>query len=241
MGWDPAAYGAAFAEVYDQWYGDQPNTDAAVDLIGRLGHDALGGHLLELGVGTGRLAIPLAAAGWSVIGLDASAEMLARLAAKATDVTAVRGDAGVRADYPNGPFDIVLAAYNFIFNLPDRAAQAGCLAAAAEVSTPDGTLVLEAFVPAVSPPSGVVTSPGPVDDVTIVAEVDTTTGVVHGEHRHADGRRRAWHVCPATPSELDQLAAAAGWRLDHRWETWDGAPFHANDSGTHVSTYRRAD
>jgi SAM-dependent methyltransferase len=154
-------------------------------------------------------------------------------------VTAVLGDAGVRADYPDGPFDVVVAAYNFIFNLADRRALASCLAAAAEVSKPGGCLVLEAFVPAASPPVGVVTSPGPADDVTIVAEVDATGGVVHGEHRHADGRRREWHVCPATPSELDRLAAAAGWRLEHRWESWDGTPFHPHDSGTHVSAYRR--
>jgi len=240
MGWDPAAYGAAFAEVYDEWYGDQPDIGAAVGVIGRLATRPPGGRLLELGVGTGRLAIPLAAAGWRVVGLDASAEMLKRLAAKQSKVAAVRGDAGVRDDYPIGPFDVVVAAYNFIFNLPDRGAQLTCLAAAAEVSKPSGYLVLEAFVPAASPPVGVISSPGPADDVTIVAEVDATTGVVHGEHRHADGRRREWHVCPATPTELDELAMAAGWQLDHRWETWDGAPFHANDSSTHVSIYRLA-
>jgi SAM-dependent methyltransferase len=240
MGWDPAAYGSAFAEVYDDWYGDGPALDAVVETIGNLHPDRAAGRLLELGVGTGRLAIPLAQAGWAVMGLDASAAMLDRLVAKRSGIEPVLGDAAVRSDYPDGPFDVVLAAYNFLFNLPDRATQLDCLSAAGQVASARGLLVVEAFIPEAVPPSGEITSPGPVEGVVIVSEVDATSGVVHGEHRHSDGRRRPWHVCPATPNELDDMASRAGWTLEHRWEDWDGAPFEPEDSPAHVSVYRRS-
>jgi SAM-dependent methyltransferase len=242
VSWDPSAYGSAFADVYDDWYGGRDDVAAVVDTVGRLASPgrAARGRLLELGVGTGRLAIPLARAGFEVTGLDASAEMLTVLADKNAEVVGVLADAGVAADYPAGPFDVVIAAYNFVFNLPDRAAQARCLAATAQVAAPDGRLVLEAFVPEGSPPLGPVASPGPIEGVTIVSEVDIDAGVIRGEHRHADGRRRAWQVCPAGPEELDHMAAQAGWLLDDRWEDWACTPFEPLDSPTHVSVYRRS-
>ena len=84
----PSTYGDSFADVYDDWYADVSDIDATVAAVARL---ADGGAVLELGVGTGRLALPLAATGTPVVGIDASQAMLDLLAAKpdATTVTSL--------------------------------------------------------------------------------------------------------------------------------------------------------
>lgn len=89
---DPATYGRSFADVYDAWYPTDEVTGATVAHVAALAGP--GGSVLELGVGTGRLALPLAERGLSVTGLDASPDMLDRLAAKDPDgrVRAVPGD-----------------------------------------------------------------------------------------------------------------------------------------------------
>ena len=82
QGYEPQAYGEAMAEVYDDWYADISDADATVAAVVELVRAAGGGPVLELGVGTGRLALPLAAAGLDVTGIDVSAAMLDRLRAK---------------------------------------------------------------------------------------------------------------------------------------------------------------
>ena len=150
----PSSYGDAFADVYDDWYGDPVPVGAAVDRLAAL---AGGGPVLELGVGTGRLAIPLAARGLAVWGIDASAAMLARLAAKpgGERVTAVLGRHGrarVRSGAP--PFTLAFVAANTLFNLADsEAAQAGASPVWPRVAGPGGRFVVEAFVPADDPPT----------------------------------------------------------------------------------------
>ncbi len=98
---DAALYGDSFADVYDEWYGDMFDTEGAVRTLLEL---AGSGPICELGVGTGRLAIPLAEHGVEVIGIDASAAMLERLAAKAppASLTAVLGDMASVADVLSG-------------------------------------------------------------------------------------------------------------------------------------------
>ena len=128
QGYDASSYGDAFADVYDDWYEGISDVDlTVVELLDLAGS----GPVLELGVGTGRIAVPLAEAGLAigvtVVGIDASEAMLARLAWRDPGglVTPIHGD--MRSDLPDGPFGLVFAAYNTLFNLTDDGAQAALL------------------------------------------------------------------------------------------------------------------
>lgn len=241
---DATTYGRSFADVYDDWYADPAGTDAAVERVAALA--GAGGTVLELGVGTGRLALPLAAAGCRVLGLDSSPEMLDRLRAKdpGGTVAATVGDVADPAAWPDGPVDVVLAANNLLLNLPDADSQRRCVALAARHLRPGGVLVVEAVVPA---PLGrrerhlEVREVTPDSVVLIATDADPATGVVLGQHVELrDGepvRLRPWRVRPIGVAELDAWAAAAGLGAPDRSGGWDGAPFDP-DGGGHVTCYR---
>ncbi|WP_235826162.1 class I SAM-dependent methyltransferase [Candidatus Frankia alpina] len=120
-GLDPAAYGEHIADVYDEWYaapGRQPEVAVAVDFLRtRVG----AGPALELGVGTGRLALPLAARGTAVVGIDASPRMVARLRDKpgGSGVEVVVDDFA-DVDAPGGPFGLVYVVFSTFFALVDQ-------------------------------------------------------------------------------------------------------------------------
>ena len=126
-GYTSSTYGDAFADVYDRWYHDLDDVPAAVAALAAL--TPPGGHVLELGVGTGRLAIPLAIAldarAATVTGIDSSGPMLERLAANDAGalVRMVRGD--MVDALPDEPIDVALLAYNTLFNLLERGASGG--------------------------------------------------------------------------------------------------------------------
>lgn len=243
-GYDASTYGDRFAAVYDDWYDDPADTAAAVAFTAHLASE-VGGRLLELGVGTGRLALPLAAAGLAVTGLDASDEMLARLAAKpgGDGVEVVRGD--MAGPLPDGPFDVVLVARNTLFNVTTEAGQAACLAEVARVLAPGGRLVVEAFVPT--------DEPAPTSSVEV--RRITADRVLLFVDRHDPDAGEAWssfvdigadgitlrpcHIRYLAPDALDRLASGAGLVLDRRTGGWDGSTF--DDASTHhVSVYRPA-
>jgi SAM-dependent methyltransferase len=248
-GYDAATYGDRFADVYDDWYDDPPATDATVaGLVARAGAVTPDGRtpaVLELGVGTGRLALPLAAAGLAVTGVDASSAMLDRLAAKpgGASVTTVVGD--MAGPLPDGPFDLAVVARNTFFNLTTEAAQRACLAEVARVLAPGGRLVLEAFVPT--------DDDGPTSSVEV--RRITADRVLLFVDRHDPDAGEAWssfvdispdgirlrpcHVRYLRPADLDALAEGCGLVLDERVEDWSGAPFD-DGSAHHVSSYRRA-
>ena len=246
-GFDAGTYGRSFADVYDEWYPAGPHTEAAVSFLLELTAADDAGRVLELGIGTGRLALPLAAAGRDVVGLDSSPEMLALLEDKAPGVVhAVEGDLAEPAAWPEGPFDAVVAAFNLVCNLADPAAQRSVFSSAARVLSPTGSLVVEAVLPA--PWDGVerrlevrsVTS----DSVVLIAtEADPSDGVVVGQHIELrDGapvRLRPWRIRVAGPEELDSWAAEAGLVLSARRADWEGTPYDPHGAG-HVSVYRPA-
>jgi len=244
-GFDASTYGEGFADVYDEWYGDLSDVGATVDAVAAL---AGGGPVLELGVGTGRLAVPLAQRGLEVHGIDASPAMLERLAGKASaagvEVHAHLGDfADVGAAVPDG-FAVVLVAFNTLFNLPDADAQRRCLAAVVERLRRDGRLVVEAFVPEpdAATPGGSVT-PTVIETDRVVLQVtqsdpeaQTVTGSVVSI-TEAGIRLRPWRIRWATPAQLDRMAADAGLERVDRWGDWDRRPFD-DDSPRHVTLYR---
>lgn len=244
MAHDPAAYGRNFADVYDEWYPDAP----VRQIVQRLGElTQRGARVLELGVGTGRLALPLAAAGFEVSGIDSSAEMLAILAAKpgGSVIAVTHGDAAARGSLPRGPFSLVLAAYNLMFNLANRDAQSSCFREVAEVLSGDGALVVEAFVPAPLEASRelVTRSVGDESVVLIATETDPPNAAVRGAHIELSNngvRVRPWRICVASPDELDAMATAAGLELAERHASWAGETFVPGSSDHHVSVYRPA-
>jgi SAM-dependent methyltransferase len=243
-GYGPNTYGDAFADVYDDWYADVGTPATAVAALADL---AAGGPVLELGVGSGRLAVPLARTGTPVWGIDASAAMLDRLAARDPDrlVCAVLGDmadpAASIGDAP--PFAVVVAAFNTFFLLASEGEQRRCLENVAPLLAPGGVVALECFVPG-DPPDGVERVLEPrsiaVDHVVLtVTTHDPDTQVVRGQHvelRESGTRLRPWLLRYATPAQLDELSAAAGLRLVERWSGWDRPPFDEQAS-MHVSIY----
>ena len=149
-GYSASTYGDAFADVYDEWYPAGADTAVVVEALRRL---AGGGPVLELGCGTGRLCLPLADAGLAVVGLDASAAMLARLRRKpgADRLTLVEAD---MTDFevatppgpapPGGPgaagFRLVFVAFNTFFNVASEEGQRACMRAVARHLQPGGPL-----------------------------------------------------------------------------------------------------
>ena len=245
-GYDHRTYGDGFADVYDEWYADVTDVDATVARMVRLA--GAGGRVLELGVGTGRLAVPMTEAGLRVVGIDSSEAMLAKLRERDPDrrVGAMLGD--ISGELPAGPFDVVLVAYNTIFNLLDEHDQAllfrhvaGCLAAG-------GAFVVEAFVPpteSTDRSSAVTVRSMAVDHVVLSVSVNRPDEqVAEGQFVQfsQDGgvQLRPWSIRWATPEQLDAMAAGAGLRLDERFGDMAGADFD-DDSDHHVSIYRRAD
>jgi SAM-dependent methyltransferase len=244
-GYDDRTYGRAFADVYDDWYTGISDVSTTVGaLTDRLARSTTC-RVLELGVGTGRIAVPLAAVqGIEVHGVDSSAEMLDRLAARDPQgrVKATVGD--MVEDLPAGPFGLVLAAYNTLFNLRDGERQAACFRAVAERLADDGVFVVEAFVPDARSGDDVSLRSMHADRVVLsVSRHDEQRQVAEGqfvELSESGGvRLRPWAIRWSTPEQLDAMAATAQLHLVERVADFTGAPFD-HESVTHVSTYGRS-
>ncbi|MEY2437612.1 MAG: hypothetical protein QOF97_2448 [Acidimicrobiaceae bacterium] len=242
--YEAASYGDAFADVYDDWYADVSDVEATVATLARL---AGGGPVLELGIGSGRLALPLAALGVPVWGVDASAAMVELLRTKpgGSAIPVALGDmADVDLSTLAGAperFAVVFVAFNTFFNLVEEAAQRRCLDRARAVLGPGGRLVIEAFVPDTEAPSGGIElrRMNAEHVVLSVSRRSAADPVVHGEHLEINEhgiRRRPWIVRFASPEHIDAMAADAGLRLAERWAGWSGEPY-SDDAPAHVSVY----
>lgn len=258
-GYDNTSYGDGFADVYDDWYAGISDVEATVRTLAEL---ADGGNVLELGVGTGRLAVPLASIGqergFTVHGVDSSQAMLDRLATKQAGATAssvVTHVGDMVDDMPAGKYSVVLAAYNTFWNLLSEERQRRCFKEVAQRLTETGVFVVEAYVPDPSmhdPPSQVSVRSIAVDRVVLSVSLAAGVGGLGGaDEQRVDGhfvditattdqnggvRLRPWSIRWATVEQLDEMAAAAGLRLVERWETFDRAPF-TSASTRHVSVY----
>jgi SAM-dependent methyltransferase len=239
---DPSAYGASgIADVYDELYAHEWDTEAAVDRLASL---ADGGPVLEFGIGTGRLALPLAARGLEVHGIDGSQEMVDALRTKpgADAIPVSVGDfAAVDA---GSAFSLVVLAVNTIFALPDQQAQVACFANAARHLRPGGAFVVEAWIPDLQAfhRNRLVRQRVMRDDIVSIETVQldpvhqmmrTTQAVMtNGSVRLFPANHRyAW------PAELDLMGQLCGFHRDVRWQDWAGTPF-GPDSLTHVTVYR---
>ena len=243
-GYDASTYGERFADVYDEWYADVSDVAATVAVLAEL---ADGGPVLELGVGTGRLALPLVERGLEVHGVDASAAMVDRLRGKPGG-DAVRITVGDFADVAvevTGGFALAFVAFNTLFNLATVEDQQRCFTNVAARLRPGGTFVVEAFVPdpdGAPAGGGLTTRSITTDRVELQATLaDLDAQTISGSTitiSTAGITLRPWHIRWATPAQLDAMARAAGLVLAHRWADW-GRIDHLPDDSRHVSVYRR--
>jgi SAM-dependent methyltransferase len=242
--YDPGAYGREIARDYDSRYRSIPDTEAAIHCLTQL---AGGGPVLEMGVGTGRLALPLQRLGLEVTGIEGSVEMVDVLRGKpgGKQLKVVVGDfADTRVP---GDFSLVVLALHTIFGLPTPARQIRCFANAAEHLAPGGLFVVEARV--VHPSDfvdgqAVQSRFSGEDHVELqVQRYDPVSQRMQVSNIHlADGRpvrMNSFSNQYTTPREFDLMARMAGLRLAARWENWEERPF-TGSSRRHVSVYEAA-
>jgi SAM-dependent methyltransferase len=236
-------FGDRVAARYDESLADmfEPGSvDPVVEALAGLAGD---GRALELGIGTGRIALPLARRGVPVDGIDMSRAMVAQLRAKpgGAEIGVTIGDfATTRAD---GTFRLVYLIFNTIMNLTTQEAQVACFRNAAAHLEPGGCFLIEVMVPDLRrlPPgqNAVPFQVGP--DRWGVDVYDVATQAMSSNHiEFIDGQgeytrypfRYVW------PAELDLMAQLAGLRLRERWGGWNREPF-GNDSRQHVSVWEK--
>ncbi|MCX4750375.1 class I SAM-dependent methyltransferase [Kitasatospora sp. NBC_01287] len=237
-------YATDFADRYDEWFTPTTaTTDATVALLSRLTGSAPPGPVLELGVGTGRVALPLAARGHQVHGIDAAKTMVEQLRAKpgGEQLTIRIGDfAEVEQEEE---FALVYVANGSFFELASQQDQLRCFARVARRLRPGGLFVLDAHLPEALAASAAAGAQ-PVTSAN-GAPVLRTRRIHPAAQRYVsdylvldEGLFRHVRVAfrYAAPGELDLMAVAAGLRLRERFGGWSGAPF--DDTSTwHVSVY----
>ena len=236
----PETYGERIADVYDEWY-TLPDPEPEATLLAEL---AAGGRALELGIGTGRIALPLAAKGVEVHGIDASPAIVAQMRAKPGG-DAIPVTIGDMADVPvDGTFTLIYVVFNTFFMLMTQEQQVRCFRNVAAHLAPGGRFVLHAFVPDTSrieKGQDVSVREASLDlvrlDTTIydsqAQRLDTT------QLRITEQGIRLSHakLRYAYPPELDLMAQLAGLTLEARYATFDKQPFTAA-SAYAVSVYR---
>jgi SAM-dependent methyltransferase len=238
----PSTYGDRIADVYDAWFHPPSDPAAAVDFLAEL---AGSGPALELAIGTGRIALPLATRGVEIRGIDASTAMVDKLREKpgGTDIPVTMGDfADVAVE---GRFRLVFVVFNTLFALLTQDDQRRCVRNVADHLTDDGVFVVEAFVPDIAR----------FDRGQRVDARQVELGRAFLEvSRHDAGNQRVssqlvvleetgFRMFPVElryvwPSELDLMAELAGLKLRERWGGWNREPF--TGELTHVSVYERA-
>ncbi|WP_107452212.1 class I SAM-dependent methyltransferase [Streptomyces sp. NRRL F-5650] len=240
-----AHYDEKMASVYEQMYPIGFDTTAAVAFLSSLVKPE--SKVLELGVGTGRIALPMAEEGHRVHGIDASEAMLAKLTERDPEgaVTVELGDFTQPGLDMGGGFDLVTVVLNTFFVAVTREAQLNCLRGAAGQLAEGGRFVLEAFDPS---PYHVMTKPElsvrHLSESSLMLDtmmVDRAQQLMVATHTIVDGGppQTTQHVIRyAFPFEIDSLAELAGLKLVERWSDWRRTPYTAA-SPRHISVYER--
>jgi len=234
---------ATGAATYDSSLGAMGEAAAIEPAVALLAELAGDGAALELAIGTGRIALPLAARGVRVAGIDLSEPMVRELRAKpgGAEIDVVIGDiATARVD---GAFSLVYLVYNTIENLTSQDAQVACFENAARHLVPGGCFVVEVEVPQLRrlPPGERFVPFSVTADHLGIDEYDVARqGLVSHHYRNRDD---AWRQVSMPfryvwPSELDLMARLAGMTLRDRWEDWNRSPF-TSESRKHVSAWTK--
>jgi len=237
-------WGPEIAGVYDKTYAAQSDPSVVGPMVDLLAGLARAGPVLEFAVGTGRVALRLAARGIAVQGIELSPHMAERLAAKpgAEAVPVTIGD--MTSTRVAGRFTLVYLVANTIMNVTTQDDQLAVFANAAAHLEPGGCFVVEVLVPQLRrvPPgeTGWVFTFRP-DHVGIETFDDVATQIAWSHHwievdgrlvRHSAPYRYVW------PSELDLMARITGFRVRDRWAGWDRAPF-TSDSRSQVAVFEK--
>lgn len=238
--WNAQTYGSRWSGIYDglPWPEPSETVDFLAEWVGS-------GPVLELAIGTGRVAIPLARRGVEIEGIDTSDEMIAALRAKEDQEQIVVHQADIGSFSLDRQYSMAFLILNTIYALQSQEEQISCFESAASVIEPGGHFIVEAFMP--DPTrfrrnSWTQVHDIGLDHVLIEADKhDPSTQQILEQHIHIrDGKielypaflRYIW------PSEMDLMARLAGFSLVHRYGSWTKDPFTAR-SGQHVSVYRR--
>lgn len=241
-GYTAATYGERMAEAYDSFYGPV-DVGLRIDVLEEL---AAGGRALELGIGTGSFALPLAARGVEVHGIDISEAMVDQLRAKEDGAT-LPVTIGDFADVDvEGTFSLVYVINNTLFMLTEQEEQVRCFENVAAHLDESGVFLVDAFVPDVTRfDRGQEVRARLPDLETVRLDVSTHDPMRQlVDFRHVLVSEAGIRVFPAQlryawPSELDLMARLAGLRLRERWGDWDRSAYTSKSEG-HVSVYERA-
>ena len=241
-GYDTTTYGERIADIYDELYEGMLDTGSTVEFLAKL---AGNGPVLELAIGTGRVAVPLSARGVEVHGIDASESMVKALRAKegGDRIHVTMGDfaeVGVEGRYP-----LIFVVFNTLFALTSQEDQLRCFRNVAEHLEDGGHFVVEVFVPDVARfDRGQRVSADRVEVDRVVMEVSLHDPVgqrIVSQHvviTESGNRMVPVHVRYAWPSELDLMGRLADLSLTDRWGGWRGEFFTA-DSVRHISVYEK--
>jgi hypothetical protein len=243
-GYGPSTYGDRIAEVYDRWPSVPQDAAQAVEFLAGL---AGNGPALELGIGTGRVALPLTQRGVQVDGIDASEAMVAKLRDKPGGKE-VRMWMGDLADVGvTGQYRLIFVVFNTFFEVLTQEDQVRCFANVADHLENGGMFVMQAFMPALTlyhRGSRVAVIDLDVDRAIMdLARLDPVRQEIMATHVFLEGGRIESYPVKmryAWPSELDLMARLGGLRLRERWSGWDRHPFGPS-SGQHVSVWERSD
>ncbi|TCL00633.1 methyltransferase family protein [Shimia isoporae] len=238
----PNFFDTDVAETYDATHGgsDPELIARTVEVLADLAAD---GPVLEFAVGTGRIALPLAAQGVPVSGIELSEPMVAQMRAKpgGADIPTAIGD--MTCTRVAGDFALVFLVFNTIDNLTTQDAQVACFENAAAHLVSGGRFVVETLIPPLQRlPLGEIRLPFANDsDHWGVDEFDVTTQNYSSHHIWLSDGQAEHLTVPfryAWPAELDLMARIAGMQLEHRWADWSRKPF-TNLSRSHVSVWKK--
>jgi SAM-dependent methyltransferase len=223
-------FAGEIAERYDRSTAGMP-VEPVVDFLEPLAR----GGALELAIGTGRIAVPLAQRGVRVAGIDFSPDMVAELRKKTDEIPVAIGD--MSATRVDGTFSLVYVVFNSINNATTQDGQVATFANAAAHLEPGGCFVVEVGVPNTRPLEVFDLS----DTHVGVDELDFATQRLVSHHISlVDGewRRLSMPFRSVSPGELDLMAQLAGMELRERWADWDRSSFTA-ESTKHVSIWEK--
>ena len=240
---DDGYFGERVAARYDESSAEMFEPEAVDPVVDFLAELAGSGRALELGIGTGRIAVPLAQRGVRVHGIELSNAMAARLRAKpgAQEIGVTIGDFSTTT--VDGTFSVAYLVYNTILNLTTQAKQVACFRNVAAHLEPGGCFVIEVLVPDLQRlPPGETSRPFNLsDDHVGLDEYDVANQGLRSHHfTLVDG---SWEYLTfpfryAWPAEFDLMAELAGMRLRERWSGWKREPF-TSDSRKHVSVWEK--
>lgn len=240
-GFGPTTFGEQYAEEYDALH-NPGTTDACVTLISEIaGH----GKILELAVGTGRIALPLAKLGHDVSGFDASPDMLEKLREKPGGTALKTWVADMATFDVDAHFDFAFLVFNTLYNLTTQAAQLQCFHQVSKHLKPEGQFLVEAFMPnreTFDRNQAIRTKHVSFDKVWLEAvKHDPVEQRLDYQRIRISEDGTTLHPLPMRyvwPSEMDLMAELAGLRLVERWGNWHREPITA-ESEMQIALYKR--